>query len=242
MMGDASSDENVLGQKCVLCEVKASCCYYMGLPLCFDDKSAVRSWRRGRPVAEVSKAFDGIKTGSDVGLREEIKPFQDARSEAGSQAMKVAIAKSSRAAKREAITANEDFHESASEDERGERELTLAQYQKYMKDLENMKAAEAQRRFKELHKDQNDGESASSGDENATVWAAEPRRRVVKTTRGHRESAGHRTRRSASEPERSRPPRGQSKRTSERSRGESVRLTERSPAPGSKSSSRRRRY
>ena len=156
--------------------------------------------------------------------------------------MKVAIAKSARAGKQEAITANEDFHESASEDERGERQLTLVQYQKYMKDLENMKAGESLRRFKELHKDQNDGESASSGDENATVWAAEPRRRVVKTTRGHRESAGQRTRRSASVPERSRPPRGESMRASERSRGESVRLTERSPAPGSKSSSRPRRY
>ena len=45
-MGDASSEENVLGQKCVLCEVKASCCNYMGLPLCFDDRSAVRAWKR----------------------------------------------------------------------------------------------------------------------------------------------------------------------------------------------------
>ena len=123
MMGDPSSDENVLGQKCVLCEVKGSCCHYIGLPLCVEDRSALRAWKRGRPVADVCKAVNGIKTGSDVGLREEIKAFQDARLEAGSQAMKVAIAKSSRAAKREAITANEDFHESASEDERGEREL-----------------------------------------------------------------------------------------------------------------------
>ena len=241
-MGDASSEENVLGQKCVLCEVKVSCCNYMGLPLCFDDRSAVRAWKRGRPVAEVSKAVDGIKTGSNVGLREEVKALRNVRSEAGSQAMKIAIAKSSRAAKCEAITANEDFHESASEDERGERELTQVQYQKYMKDLENMKGPESLRRFKELYKDQNDGESFSSGDENATVWAAEPRRRVVKTTRGHRETAGQRTRRSASVPERSRTPRGESMRASERSRGESVRLTERSPAPGSKSNSRRRRY
>ena len=117
-MGDASSDENVLGQKCVLCEVKASCCNYMGLPLCLEDRSAVRAWRRGRPVADVSKAVDGIKTGSDVGLREEIKPFQEARFEGCSQAMTFAIAKSARAGKQDAITAKEDFQESANEDER----------------------------------------------------------------------------------------------------------------------------
>ena len=52
IMGDASSEENVFSQKCVLCEVKASCCIHMGLPLCFDDRSAVRAWKRGRPAAE----------------------------------------------------------------------------------------------------------------------------------------------------------------------------------------------
>ena len=109
--------------------------------------------------------------------------------------MKVAITKSARAGKQEAITAKEDFQESASEEERAERELTRVQYQKYMKDLENMKAGESLQRFKELHKEQNDGESVSSGDEAATVWAAEPRRRFDKTRRGHRESAGLRSRR-----------------------------------------------
>ena len=194
-MGDDSSDENVLLEKCALCVVKGSCCHYIGLPLCSDDRSALSAFKRVRPAAAVVKAVFGIKTCSDFGLREEIKPFQQARSEGGSQAMKIAVTKSARAGKQEAITAKEDFQESASEEERAERELTRVQYQKHMKDLENMKAGESLQRFKELHKEQNDGESVSSGDEAATVWAAEPRRRLEKTRRGHRESAGLRSRR-----------------------------------------------
>ena len=149
----SDSEDNVFLQKCVLCEDKGSCCVYLGLPLCTEDRTALRAWKRGQQDEVVLKACAGLMDGTDKSLQEKVKPFAAARASGGSQAAKRAIAKAAKGGRRETITAKKDFEESATDEEEPEVELTVHQFLKFMKDSENMKSTDALKKFKQLYKD-----------------------------------------------------------------------------------------